>query len=101
MSTEESLKANFRAAFEYYTGNANDKDGIPILCEIHEAFGGMDGPHHNCLGCNFADSQTIIQNYLSKYSTYIDIQESVSLFILTLYLLVERMETVMDIVQVP
>lgn len=101
MAIEQSLQANFNQAFEIYTAGANDKEGVPILCKIHDAFGGQEGPHHNCLGCNFADSQTIISNHLSKYETYIDVQESVSLYIMTLYLLVVRMETVMDIVQVP
>ena len=98
---EEVLQANFKEAFEIYQASANDQEGTPILCKIHEAFGGLAGPHHNCLGCNFADSQTIIFNYLSKFEKYTDVQEAIALYLITLYLLVERMETVMNIVQVP
>lgn len=101
MTTEEIIQNKFNETFEVYQACAYDEKGIPILCKIHDAFGGMNGQHHNCLGCNFADSQILINNYLSKFETYDDIQQSFLLYILTLYLLVERMEIVMDMVQVP
>jgi hypothetical protein len=101
MTEEEIVKAKFKQAFDIYANAANDKEGVPILCKIHDAFGGLNGSHHNCLGCNFADSQSVVFNHLSNFESHTNIQESVSLYIITLYLLVERIETVMNIVQVP
>jgi hypothetical protein len=101
MSIEQTLQTKFKETLEIYQGTAYYGDNVPLLCKIHDAFGGLEGEHHNCLGCNFADSQTMVSNYLSKYETYTDIQESITLYILTLYLLVERMDSVMDMVQVP
>src|SRR5688572_8288450 len=101
MTVEESIRKVFLESFDIYKTSANDDKDVPILCKIHDAFGGMEGPHHNCLGCNFADSQTLIYNYLSRFEEFDDIQEAISVYILLLYLLVERMETVMEIVQVP
>lgn len=101
MSIEESLSLKFYEALEIYKDSAFYKDHVPILCQIHDAFGGNKGEHHNCLGCNFAESQELILNFLEKSDQYSDIKEAVTIYILTLYLLVERMDTVMDMVQVP
>lgn len=101
MEMEEIIQAKFKETLELYYTSAFDKENVPTLCKIHDAFGGLSGEHHNCLGCNFADSQTMIHNFLKKYESYSDLQESFTLYILILYLLVERMEIVMDLVQVP
>lgn len=101
MDTEKILQNKFKDTLELYRTSAFDEDEIPTLCKIHDAFGGLGGEHHNCLGCNFADSQRMIHSFLTKYESYSDIQEAFTLYILTLYLLVERMEIVLDLVQVP
>ncbi len=101
MSIEQTLQAKFKETLDVYQGSAYYGDKVPLLCKIHEAFGGLEGEHHNCLGCNFADSQTMVLNYLNKHETYTNIQESITLYILTLYLLVERIDSVLDMVQVP
>jgi hypothetical protein len=95
-----TVQDKFKETLELYEEAAFD-EGTPLLCRIHDAFGGLEGEHHNCLGCNFANSQTLIHNYLLKYESYSSVQESFTLYILILYLLVERMDTIMEIVQVP
>lgn len=101
MNNEKTLRVLFKETLDIYQGSAYYGEGVPILCKIHDAFGGLKGEHHNCLGCNFSDSQTLVLNYLMRHETYDGIQESITLYILTLYLLVERMDSVMDMVQVP
>ena len=95
------LKSKFEKTLKQYEDDAFNEEDIPTLCKIHDAFGGLGGQQHNCLGCNFADIQIMIQNYLAKYDSFNDIKDSFILYIIQLYLLVERMEIVLDLVQVP
>ena len=80
--------------------NALYKEGDSMMCQLHNAFEG-DGTHHNCLGCNFADATNMINNYLSTHNELKRIQQDFTIYILLLYLLVERMETILSILQVP
>lgn len=102
MDYEQVTKRVFQETFKLYEEKAYTKEeGSPVLCEIHDAFGGQGTERHNCLGCNFADSQNLIHGFLSQFEMRTDVRESFSLYVLTLYLLVERMDIIMDIVQVP
>lgn len=91
----------FKECFEIFSSKAIGEEGYPNACKIHDAFGGNEGEHHNCLGCNFADSTTLILRYLEKYDELDDIQQDFTVYILLLYLLVERIEIVFDIIQLP
>jgi len=92
----------FKECFDIFSTKAIDQeDGTPNSCKIHDAFGGQDGQHHNCLGCNFADSSTLILRYLEKNEELTDIQQDFTVYVLLLYLLVERIEIVFDIIQLP
>ena len=91
----------FKECFDIFSEKAISKDGYPNSCKIHDAFGGLEGEHHNCLGCNFADSSNLILRYLEKHEELTDIQQDFTVYILLLYLLVERIEIVFDIIQLP
>ena len=78
-------------------------DGGSVMCSIHDVFGGFEGGHHNCLGCNFADATSWIQNFLatavengseSRQEFFFD-------YLLKLYLLVERFYIVFEIIGLP
>lgn len=73
------------------------------MCAIHQLFGGNDGPHHNCLGCNFADATSWIHNFLqsSLSSPQASVQEFYFDYLIKLYLFVERSYIVFDIVNLP
>ena len=75
-------------------------DEEPIMCQIHNAFGTFHTAHHNCLGCNFADSTELVANFLQTYSSQRKIQFAFSTFILLTYLMVERIDTLFDIIEV-
>lgn len=91
----------FEECHNLFLKKAFDEDLIPNTCRIHDAFGGDEGEHHNCLGCNFADSTRLISNYLSRHENLYDIQRDFTVYILLLYLMVERIAIVLDILQVP
>lgn len=96
-----TVTEKFKECFDLFLTKAMDEEGTPNACKIHEAFGGMNGEHHNCLGCNFADSTNLISRYLEKNEELTDIQQDFTVYILLLYLLVERIEIVFDIIQLP
>ena len=66
-------------------------------------FGGIEGPHHNCLGCNFADCTGWIHNHLHTALTTDDssLQEFYTHYLLKLYLFVERAYVIFEIVGLP
>jgi hypothetical protein len=76
---------------------------IPTLCKIHDAFGGLEKSHHNCLGCNFAEMTYSIDFVLQRQEN-LD-ETSISTFyadyLLWLYLFVERMEMIFEIITLP
>ena len=92
----------FKECFDIFSIEAMDEDETPKSCKIHDAFGGLDGQqHHNCLGCNFADSTNLIFRHLQRHEELSDIQQDFTVYILLLYLLVERVEIVFEIIQLP
>ncbi len=74
-------------------------DDDPIMCQLHEAFGTYDTSHHNCLGCNFADSTWLIYNFLRTYDLQETIQYAYSTLLILAYLLVERIDTFFNIIE--
>ena len=78
-------------------------DESSIMCSIHDAFGGLEGSDHNCLGCNFADATSWIHNCLVNAAStpMISFQEFYFEYLLKLYLLVERVYVVFEIINLP
>jgi len=97
----DDIQLKFKQCYHIFKTKAFDENETPIACKIHDAFGGLNGEHHNCLGCNFSDSTWLISNYLKKYEEMTDIQQDFTIYILLQYLIVERMDTVLEILQVP
>ena len=100
------VQKELEASYQMLRERGYREDGYPLLCEIHRVFTGE--PYtpsfrgvidHNCLGCNFADSVHTIDSYLKTYNQQETIQHSFSIYLILLYLLVERMDTVFDIIQ--
>ena len=95
------IQLKFKECYDIFKLKAFDEEETPIPCKIHDAFGGTSGEHHNCLGCNFADSTWLISNYLEKHEEMTDIQQDFTIYILLQYLIIKRMDTVLEILQVP
>lgn len=78
------------------------QDRIASICEIHEVYTGLEREHHNCLACNFADSINSIQRFLSQSELFIgDINDRFTIFIIKFYLLIEQVEVILRIVNIP
>lgn len=74
-------------------------DDDPAMCQLHDAFGTAYTVHHNCLGCNFADSTLMIRSFLRTYELQETIQCAYSTLIVLAYLLVERIDTLFNIIE--
>jgi hypothetical protein len=94
----ELVQKHFEEVYEIFQQSAF-LDGEPIMCQIHNVFGTFDTPHHNCLGCNFADSTELIVNFLQTYAYQTRIQFAYTTFILLAYLTVERIDTLFRIIK--
>lgn len=92
---QQQYKGAFRIAQKMLRGKYND----PLSCEIHEYFDNEN--HHNCLGCNLAEVESEYVNFLKQYKRFNSENESFTLYILLSYLLVERIELIMKLMELP
>ncbi|MBK6701792.1 MAG: hypothetical protein IPG55_18300 [Saprospiraceae bacterium] len=76
-------------------------NGEPNACKLHDAFGGNDGPHHNCIGCNFASGSQLVLRFLKRHKDLDDVEQDVTIYILLLYLIVEKAEIIIDYLKYP
>ena len=94
---KEFIRQQFKEVYNIFRKDAYTRL-TPNMCKIHDAFGSRKDERHNCLGCNFADSTNLIKSYLSRYKSFDGLNEVSTIYILTLYLLVERMEVVFNLI---
>jgi len=93
----EIVRKQFEEAYFTFQPEAI-ANGDPVMCEFHEAFGTYDTDNHNCLGCNFADITLLIINFLQTHTFQNKIQYAYSTFIVLANLLVERIDTLFNII---
>jgi hypothetical protein len=99
-SKEEFIEEQFDLACETFDSRVYPKeDGI--MCKIHDAFGSRKSKHHNCIGCNLDDSTHHVFMFLTNSSGYQDLHLAFTTYILLLYILVEKMETIFEIIGLP
>jgi len=98
--SEHLVQEKFKECLEIFTAESFDKNGTANSCKIFDVFC-QDNRNHNCLGCNFADSSMTIKRYLERFRMLDNIKDDFPLYIILLYLLVERIEVVFDILQIP
>ena len=89
------------ALYIFHTEIYPDEDSV--MCSIHDAFGGLEKSHHNCLGCNFADATSWIHNCLHTAASepMISFQEFYFEYLIKMYLLVERVYVVFELLDLP
>jgi len=95
---DELVKAEFKKAFHSARKILRAKRE-PLACEIHDYFSSDDG--HNCIGCNLAGTENHILNFLRRYRSQNNIEESYSQYIMLCYLLVERVYEIFKIIELP
>ena len=92
------VRAQFASASKTFNSELYQGD-YPLVCEIHKLFDDDDGKHHNCIACNLADATNMVRKYLAGYNTCDNIKDNYSTFIILLYLLVERIETIFSVIE--
>jgi hypothetical protein len=101
MELKININSEFKACHSILKQNLFDKGGIPTISKIHQALNREHHGAHSCFGCSLADTVLLISNYLHKYGTFADIKEDLSSYILLQNLLVDRLDTILDIVNMP
>jgi hypothetical protein len=94
----QECAAKFQECYKIFRQHAFKKNGEPRACDIHDVF---DEKAHNCLGCNFAESSNLILRFLKRHKRLDDVQHDFAVYILLMYLLVERIEVVLGILGLP
>ena len=98
-----NYKERFQETWKLFQKELFDAQDIPTLCKIHDAFGGLEKSHHNCVGCNFAEMTNSIRFVLQRYESLneLDISTFYSDYLLWLYLFIERIEMIFEIISLP
>lgn len=105
VSEEDTAKAQLKEACEIFQRLAFDGSEVPKMCELHDIFSSQTSPSetvtadHNCLGCNFADSITLIDGFLQTHEGQTSVQSSHTIAIMLFYLLVERMDMLLNLIK--
>jgi hypothetical protein len=93
------IQEQYKGAFKVARKILKDKYNSPLSCEIHDYFDNEN--NHNCLGCNLAEIESQYISFLKQYKRFHSENESFTLYILLSYLLVERIEQVMKLMELP
>ena len=99
MPEEEAalVRKQFKDAYAHFSQHAFKGDD-PVMCQLHDVFDTLETNHHNCLGCNFADSIQLIKAFLRMHASQETVQFSYTTYLILCYLLVERIELMFDII---
>jgi len=96
-----ALQDDFQSAHKIFKKQLIKKNGDALSCSLHSIFKKINPKGHNCLGCNFADSTDLILQYLKRHKQLVNEQNELTTYFLLLYLFVERVEIILNILQVP
>jgi len=104
MTAKEKITTEFEFEkcadiFESIAYPDENMDGL--MCKIHDAFGSNNTKHHNCLGCNLDSSTHQIYMFLTQKDNHTDLELSATIYILLMYLLIERIQTIFEIIGLP
>ncbi len=95
---EDLVKLQFEDTYKTFLEGMY-KNGYPAVCEIHNLYEDKDKKNHNCIACNLADATVTINKFLLLRSAFDNIRDFYSTYIILLYLLVERAETIFGIIE--
>jgi hypothetical protein len=90
----------FKACYDIFQRELVNSEGILKTYKIHEAFMRQEDATPYCFGCSMSDSVLLVTNYLKTDTIYNARKKRFEEYILLLNLLVDRMETMMDIMKI-
>jgi hypothetical protein len=95
------MRQKFRECHAVFEARVFPNADYSRMCDIHSVFGSLAGPRHNCLGCNFAETTTWLRNFLKRHDQFESVEEAFNDYFLKMYLLVERVYVIFDIISLP
>ena len=72
-----------------------------LVCSLNDAFQDYHTKGHNCLGCNLQDDVNLISHFLKSATIYDEIHQTFRVYVMTLYLLVEKYFEIKKIIGLP
>ena len=93
----------YKATFKIFSERTQRQDKR-LMCELHDIFAGPESRNHNCLGCNFDEMVDQILKFLfvcQNTSGYFTTQQAISIYVLLLNAVWERMGDVFEIISLP
>jgi hypothetical protein len=100
MEIQINISSEFKACHGIFKQKVYENGGIPAVFKLHQVLKQRKS-EQNSFAYSLADSIHLIANFLNKNKTFRDIQEDYSSFILLQNLLVNRLDTILDIVKMP
>lgn len=92
-------KEQFKEVLQVFRKELYHKQ-TPTYCRLHNILD-TDESNHNCLGCNLADTTDYVKSMLSLTGRLGNFNKSYTAYLLTLYLMVERIEVLFSIMSLP
>ena len=93
----------YKAAYKVFSERTQLQDNR-LMCKLYDIFAGPESRDHNCLGCNFDEMVDQILKFLfvcQNTSGYFTTQQAISIYMLLVNEVWERMSDVFDIVSLP
>jgi hypothetical protein len=95
------MRQKFRECHAVFEARVFPNAEYSRMCDIHAVFGSLAGGRHNCLGCNFAETTVWLRNFLKRHDRLEGVEEVFHDYLLKMYLLVERVYVIFDIISLP
>ncbi len=96
----EIMSNVLKKCFDIFQQEVFSLEGIPNTYKIQAAYFQKENPSMPCFGCSMRDSLFLITNYLKKNTTKSITDNNVVEYFLLQNLLVDRMETMLDILKI-
>ncbi|MCZ6444679.1 MAG: hypothetical protein O7F17_02815 [Planctomycetota bacterium] len=93
------FQEKFKVCYNEFSTRVHPGNGSSIMCKLHSILGADCISGHNCLGCNFNEETHSIRDYLATYAQFDYEPEAYRFYLVRLYLLVERMDVILDIIK--
>jgi hypothetical protein len=90
----------FKKCYKVFQKEAFNSQGNPVALKLHQSFITEDKNCNSCLGCNLSETIRLLSNYLSNYKQLKDNQNDLVLFLQIQSMIVERIETIFDILNI-
>lgn len=90
------IRNEFKKAFEIFESQNYPEEEDTLMCSIHSSF---EENGHNCVACNLEESAKLIANFLKNHNQFNTAESVFPNFILLIYLMVERIDEYLNIME--